>query len=207
MLKFVSKNAFLLGVSATLCVGLVAGVNVLTKTTIAEQTLAQKVALLQEVLPAGSADTAMLTTCVYVQEPTVFGAAATPIYRTTVNSQPIFVVETVAPDGYSGNIELLAAITADATILAVRTLKHKETPGLGDKIETQKSDWIKSFDGLQLQGADDKRFAVRKDGGQFDQFTGATITPRAVVNAVKRAAVYLQQHPELATQAAACQAP
>lgn len=205
MLKFVSKNALLLGLSATLCVGLIAGVNVLTKERIAEQTLAQKVALLQEVLPPGTADLSVLENCLYVEDKSVFGAARTPIYRTLVEGKTVYVVETTAPDGYSGNIELLAAIRDDATILAVRTLKHQETPGLGDKIDMQKGDWMLSFNGVQVQGADDKRIAVRKDGGQFDQFTGATITPRAVVSAVKRAAIYLQQHPELATAPAACQ--
>ncbi len=205
MLKFVSKNALLLGLSATLCVGLIAGVNVLTKERIAAQTLAQKVALLQEVLPPGTADLSVLENCLYVEDKSVFGAARTPIYRTLVEGKTVYVVETTAPDGYSGNIELLAAIRDDATILAVRTLKHQETPGLGDKIDMQKGDWMLSFNGVQVQGADDKRIAVRKDGGQFDQFTGATITPRAVVGAVKRAAIYLQQHPELATAPAACQ--
>lgn len=205
MLKFVSKNALLLGLSATFCVGLIAGVNVLTKERIAAQTLAQKVALLQEVLPPGTADLSVLENCLYVEDKSVFGAARTPIYRTLVEGKTVYVVETTAPDGYSGNIELLAAIRDDATILAVRTLKHQETPGLGDKIDMQKGDWMLSFNGVQVQGADDKRIAVRKDGGQFDQFTGATITPRAVVGAVKRAAIYLQQHPELATAPAACQ--
>lgn len=205
MLKFVSKNALLLGLSATLCVGLIAGVNLLTKERIAAQTLAQKVALLQEVLPPGTADQQMLENCIYIEDKAVFGKARTPVYRTEVAEQTVYVVETTAPDGYSGNIELLAAIRADATILAVRTLAHKETPGLGDKIDMQKDDWMLSFNGVQVQGAEDKRIAVRKDGGQFDQFTGATITPRAVVGAVKRAAVYLQQHPEIATMPAACQ--
>ena len=205
MLKFVSKNALLLGLSATLCVGLIAGVNLLTKERIAAQTLAQKVALLQEVLPAGTADLSILDNCIYIEDKAVFGVARTPIYRTQVNNQTVYVVETTAPDGYSGNIELLAAIRSDATILAVRTLKHQETPGLGDKIDMQKGDWMLSFNGVQVQGVDDKRIAVRKDGGQFDQFTGATITPRAVVGAVKRAAIYLQQHPELAHKPSACQ--
>jgi electron transport complex protein RnfG len=206
MLKFVSKNAVLLGLSATLCVGLIAGVNLLTKDRIAAQTLAQKVAKLQEVLPAGTADQTMLDNCIYVEDKAVFGKDRTPIYRTQVQQQTVYVVETTAPDGYSGDITLLAAIRADATILAVRTLSHKETPGLGDKIEMQKDDWMLSFNGVQVQGLEDKRVAVRKDGGQFDQFTGATITPRAVVGAVKRAAVYLAQHPELASMPAACQA-
>jgi len=79
----------------------------------------------------------------------------------------------------------------------VRTLRHQETPGLGDKIEVEKSDWIKSFAEKQVRGADDDRWAVQRDGGMFDQFTGATITPRAVVSAVKRATLELQQQADV----------
>ncbi len=96
--------------------------------------------------------------------------------------------------------------------LLVRTAKslvcgcssHKETPGLGDKIELRKTPWVLSFNGQTVASAEDKSFAVKKDGGQFDQFAGATITPRAVVKAVKNAAVYIQQHPELASLPADC---
>jgi len=93
----------------------------------------------------------------------------------------------IAPDGYSGNISLIVGVNADASVAGVRLLAHQETPGLGDKIDLKKSPWILSFNGKQFTGAIDSEWAVKKDGGQFDQFTGATITPRAVVSAVGRA--------------------
>jgi len=99
-----------------------------------------------------------------------------------------------APDGYNGNIELIIAINMDNSISGVRILKHQETPGLGDKVELRKSDWVTSFNGKKLLSEKDNRWAVVKDGGMFDQFTGATITPRAVVKAVKKAALYFKDH-------------
>lgn len=201
MLRFISKNALLLGSAAVICVAVVAGVNQLTAGEIAKQALAQKTASLQQVLPAGASSEQLLASCRLVEQPQIFGADTVPVYSTVADGKPVYVVETIAPDGYSGNISLLVAVGTDGTVFGVRTLAHKETPGLGDKIELAKASWILGFAG---KNANDNAFAVKKDGGQFDQFAGATITPRAVVNAVKRAAVYFQQHPELLAQAPAC---
>ncbi|MFN6972390.1 MAG: electron transport complex subunit RsxG [Rheinheimera sp.] len=206
MLKFVSKNALLLGVAAAVCVLLVASVNELTAPKIARQIELDKLKLLQEVLPPGAASAELLQDCLILEQPEVFFQKQSKTYRWRQNGGiGAYVVETTAPDGYSGNIQLLAAITPDGTVLGVRTLSHKETPGLGDKIEMRKGNWMDSFRQQQVAGPEDKRFAVKKDGGQFDQFTGATITPRAVVAAVKRTALYLKQHPELAEAPANCQ--
>lgn len=205
MLKFVSKNALLLGTAAAICVALVSSINQLTAPEIARQTELEKLRLIQEVLPPGAATPELLQDCVVQRLPEVFFQPEAKMYRWRAQAQtPAFVVETTAPDGYSGNIQLLAAIDLQGTVLAVRVLNHKETPGLGDKIETRKSDWIHSLAQQQIQGADDKRFAVKKDGGQFDQFAGATITPRALIAAVKRTALYLKQHPELMSQPENC---
>ncbi len=204
MLKFVSKNALLLAVAALGCVALVSGVNQLTAPEISRQAQAQQLALLKEVLPAGHQDEQILQHCLQLSAKADFGSDSHQMYRTVVNGQPAYVTEATAPDGYSGNITLLAAIGADGTVFGVRTVAHKETPGLGDKIELKRHNWILSFNNQQVQSPDDKRWAVQKDGGQFDQFTGATITPRAVVGAVKRAALYIKAHPELATMAANC---
>ncbi len=206
MFKFVSKNALLLGVAAVICVSLVASVNQLTAPRIARQIELDKLKLLQEVLPAGAASADLLQDCLVLRQPEVLFQQNAKTYRWRQHGElAAYVIETTAPDGYSGNIQLLVAITPDGTVLGVRTLSHKETPGLGDKIEMRKANWMDSFRQRQVQSADDKRFAVKKDGGQFDQFTGATITPRAVVNAVKRTALYLKQHPELAQAPADCQ--
>lgn len=104
------------------------------------------------------------------------------------------IMPVVAPDGYSGDIHLLVGINRDDTVAGVRVLSHKETPGLGDKIEPSKSNWLDDFVGKTQTGPSDDSWAVQKDGGQFDQFTGATITPRAVVNATGRAIQYFRAH-------------
>ena len=114
------------------------------------------------------------------------------------------VLETTAPDGYSGAIQLLVGADFNGTVLGTRVTEHHETPGLGDKIELRLSDWITHFAGKKISGADDAHWAVKKDGGDFDQFTGATITPRAVVNAVKRAGLYAQTLPSQLSQLPAC---
>lgn len=99
-----------------------------------------------------------------------------------------------APDGYSGNIDMVIGIDRNGEILGVRVIAHAETPGLGDKIEIAKSDWILSFNGRSLKNPTIEQWAVKKDGGEFDQFSGATITPRAVVNAVRRGLLFFDKH-------------
>lgn len=94
-----------------------------------------------------------------------------------------YLVEHIYPNGYNGDIRLLTGITIEQKLLGVRVVTHKETPGLGDKIETRKSDWIKQFAGLSLASPSQKDWKVKRDGGVFEAFTGATITPRAIVTA------------------------
>lgn len=96
------------------------------------------------------------------------------------------IFETIAPDGYSGNIKMIVSSDLHNKILGVRILDHHETPGLGDKIDIQISDWITKFSGVVVLGLNDSHFSLKKYGGNIDQFTGATITPLAVVNAIKR---------------------
>ena len=111
------------------------------------------------------------------------------------------IFSVIAPDGYSGEIKLLVGIRANGHIAGVRVIKHNETPGLGDAIETQRSDWVNHFDDKSLQNPSGKGWAVKRDGGVFDQFTGATITPRAVVNAVHQTLIYFDRHrPQLLKQ-------
>jgi electron transport complex protein RnfG len=100
-------------------------------------------------------------------------------------------------EGYSGTIQLLIALDQDQRIVGLRAIDHKETPGLGDKIDTRKTDWILSFNGLSYGDLSPNDWAVDKDGGRFDSFTGATITPRAVVNALRDTLSYLNANPEL----------
>lgn len=103
-------------------------------------------------------------------------------YVASRNGKPVAIIITAtAADGYSGDIEMLVGILADGTISGVRVTKHSETPGLGDAIEVQRSAWIKSFDGKSRTVPAESRWTVKKHNGEFDQFTGATITPQAVV--------------------------
>ncbi|GIX29727.1 MAG: electron transport complex subunit G [Porticoccaceae bacterium] len=114
-----------------------------------------------------------------------------------------FIVPATAPDGYGGPIHLLVGIRVDGTLAGVRVLSHNETPGLGDKVELRKSRWILSFDGRSLGNPPLEQWAVVKDGGVFDQFTGATITPRAVVNQVRKVLIFYREHRDELLRAAA----
>lgn len=112
---------------------------------------------------------------------------AITVYRAYKNTKPVGAIfTTTANNGYSGDISILVAVHADGRISGVRVLKHKETPGLGDKIDINKSNWVLEFNGRKLRDDNPPRWAVKKDGGDFDQFTGATITPRAVIEAVEK---------------------
>lgn len=120
-----------------------------------------------------------------------------PVYRARRDGRPLAAILTaVAPDGYSGPIRLLVAVNYDGTLAGVRVLNHRETPGLGDAIEVSRSDWIHEFEGKSLRNPPPEDWRVKRDGGVFDQFTGATITPRAVVGAARRTLVYFQAHRE-----------
>ncbi len=120
---------------------------------------------------------------------------ASKAYLAFKDNAPVAVVlSPVAPSGYSGPIHLLVGIYHDGTVAGVRVVKHRETPGLGDAIEFQRSDWILGFDDRSLDNPAPKQWKVKRDGGIFDQFTGATITPRAVVKAVHSALLYFEQH-------------
>ena len=105
------------------------------------------------------------------------------------------VLPITAVQGYSGPIQLLLALDQQQRIVGVRATEHRETPGLGDRIETRKSDWMLAFNGLRYDDLAPDDWAVQNDGGQFDSFTGATITPRAVVDALKETLAYLARHP------------
>jgi len=119
------------------------------------------------------------------------GSGTAIIYRVYAGQKPVaalFVVS--ARDGYAGPIRLLIGIAMDGTVTGVRVLEHRETPGMGDKIETNKSDWVLQFNGHSLQDPEPARWALRGDGGDFDQLTGASVTPRAIINAVRETLTY-----------------
>ncbi len=119
--------------------------------------------------------------------------AESTVYRARKDQKPVAVVfNAIASGGYSGNIDLLIAVYENGTLAGVRAVKHNETPGLGDAIEVRKSNWILGFDGKSLENPARDLWKVKRDGGAFDQITGATITPRAVVKAVKKALQYYE---------------
>jgi len=205
MLKTMQKHGMTLALFAAVLTGLTALVNGLTKSTIDEQAARQQKALFDQVIPADLYDNELQKSCYLVQAPAL-GKGTHRIYIARKGDTPVgTVMEATAPDGYSGAIQLLVGTDFSGTVLGTRVTQHHETPGLGDKIETRLSDWILHFAGKAIHGIDDPAFAVKKDGGEFDQFTGATITPRAVVNAVKRAGVYAQTLPAQINNLPACE--
>ncbi|MGY8836982.1 MAG: electron transport complex subunit RsxG [Enterobacterales bacterium] len=193
MISSMAKNGAILTAFALATTGLVASINALTADKIAEQEQLQLTAQLQEVLDPKSYDNQLSQDCVVITDEKLGPYENQVIYRARKNNKPVAVViRHVTPNGYSGDINLLTAVLSDGTIAGVRTTKHEETPGLGDKVEVKKSLWITTFKSLTVEGEEDARWAVKKDGGQFDQFTGATITPRAVVGSVKNAVLFAQ---------------
>lgn len=107
------------------------------------------------------------------------------------NGQPVAaIIPTVTKDGYSGDISMIIGINFDGTVAGVRVVEHRETPGLGDKVDLQKSDWILDFNGKSLVNPNSDGWKVKKEGGEFDQFTGATITPRAVIYQILKTLQY-----------------
>ena len=188
----IQKNGLALAAFAGICTSVVSVVNYLTIDTIAEQKQRVLLQTLNQILPPQSYNNDLAADCALVVDKSRLGSDKPQrIYRARMAGKPVAaVIETTAPDGYSGSIELMMAVKLDGTISGVKTLSHKETPGLGDKIEERKSDWIFSFSNQKVDSESDKRWAVKKDNGMFDQFTGATITPRAVVKAVKNTALY-----------------
>lgn len=187
-----TKNAAMLALFAFACTLLVVIVNYFTEPRIEQQVKAQLIRSTNEVLSEELADSDYQQRCLIVNEPQFLGSDKDQTIRLIELNQrtAAYVYQTIAPDGYSGQIRLLVGLNADSTISGVRVVQHNETPGLGDKVETRKSDWIYQFNGQRLMDDKDPRWAVKKDGGQFDAFTGATITPRAVVKAVKNVLIY-----------------
>lgn len=143
---------------------------------------------LAEVVPDSLHDNELLQDTVTIPSAEYnLGSAETLVYLAKQAGKVTAVCfKLTAPDGYSGAINMIMGIDRDGNILGVRVLSHKETPGLGDKIEVNKSDWILKFVGRSLDNLRPEKWAVKKDGGEFDQFAGATITPRKTVQAINR---------------------
>jgi electron transport complex protein RnfG len=188
----VVRSGLLLGLIALIGTSLLSGINELTHERILEQEKLRVLRELNEIVPMNSYNNDLLEDRTEVRDAAFFRHPdPVVVYRARMDGRPVAVLMTVtAPDGYNGDIRLIVGVDANGKILGVRVVAHRETPGLGDPIETGKSDWILGFKGKSLDDPREAGWAVKRDGGEFDQFTGATITPRAVVRAVHDALLY-----------------
>jgi Na+-translocating ferredoxin:NAD+ oxidoreductase subunit G len=140
---------------------------------------------LEAIVPPGSIGNDPIADRIEVQAIDLLGTASTNVYRVRKDGKPVaLVLNPVVPDGYAGPIKLLVAVMKDGSLGGVRVVSHHETPGLGDKIEEQRTDWVLGFTGKSLGDPSEDKWKVKRDGGVYDQFTGATITPRSIVKAV-----------------------
>ena len=182
-------------------IALVAGIMLVladagTRDAIAERQAEDLRASLTQVVRADIHDNNLLDDTLVLHAPLEFADAETGItfYRARMKGEVVAAAFKVVGMGYSGAIDIMMCVNSDGSIMGVRVISHAETPGLGDKIEAAKSDWIERFSGLSLANRNARQWAVKKDGGEFDQFSGATITPRAVVRAVHNGLKYFNEH-------------
>jgi H+/Na+-translocating ferredoxin:NAD+ oxidoreductase subunit G len=194
----IKKNSLVLALFALATSVLLASTYLVTKDTIAEAERHAAQRILLEIYPESSHDNDLLMDIVPIPEAylsTLGLKKGADIYVAKMNGQTTgFIIPATAPDGYSGDIRLLVGVNRDGTVAGVRALGHNETPGLGDKIELQKSLWILDFNGKSLDNPERENWKVKKDKGYFDQFTGATITPRAVVDRVLKTLIFYREH-------------
>jgi electron transport complex protein RnfG len=166
---------------------------------------ARLVARLNSVLDPALLDHDLTTTRLSFSDPELLGSA-TPIDVFVISDQgrPIATVfASVAPHGYNAPFDLLVGVGADSNVTGVRAVRYRETPGLGDLINRDKSSWIEQFRDKTLLAPPRDKWLVKQDEGQFDSITGATVTSRAVVAAVKNALLYFEQHRDDIYRAAA----
>lgn len=158
-----------------------------------ELTLLRK---LNNIIPADTYDNDLLLDTIVIKPNFLLNTKEdTLVYRARKKGKNVAAVFTsIAPNGYNGSIQLLVGVKADGKLSGVRVVKHMETPGLGDAVDISHSKWILGFNDKSLSEPDEKSWKVKRDGGVFDQFTGATITPRAVVKAVHNALLYFEKN-------------
>ena len=197
--KITSRYGILLGFVALLCTAISAGIFFLTKDKIDAVMAAQQRELLLQVIPQDYFNNNLLESAVIPQDKNLVGIQKIYFAKKDGNVSA-YAYETTAPDGYSGDIRLLVGLDLKGEVLGVRVIEHHETPGLGDKIELRISNWILNFTHQSINDHNLNEWAVKKDGGKFDQFSGATITPRAVVNQTKQSALIMLNNQALLQQ-------
>jgi len=189
------KNGLLLGCSVAIAVMVIAVAFQLTRVPIEKTAQAQLQNNLNQLLIEGSYDNNPASDFVLISDAALGTSAPQPVYRATALGKPTGVVITAAaPNAYNDPIDLLVGLSYDGQLVSVRVTSHRETPGLGDDIDITRSNWITSFNGLTPATMEPHEWQVKKDGGMFDQFTGATITPRAVIHSVHSVTRWYQQN-------------
>lgn len=190
------RAMFGLALFAMVTAGLIATTQAGTAGRIQKAEDAARSRALLEVVPPELMDTPLLDGAFEITESSLLGfVEPVTAFHIQKNTQWTGVIlPWLAPEGYSGPIRGIVAIDRQGKVLGVRVTNHKETPGLGDKIERRKSDWVTQFENLSFANLEEELWKVKKDGGHFDQMTGATITPRAVVKAVRKAVSFHAHH-------------
>jgi len=202
LITIMAASAGKLSLFVLISIVLLLGVKTITDPLVEEAERQKLLETLNQVIPTNLYDNDPLQDTLLLTDSNTIATLGSEdpvlVYRARKNGEPAgLILTTIAPDGYTGNIYMLMGILVDNTVSGVRVLKHKETPGLGDKIELNKDNWILDFNGQKVRDENDSIWAVKKDGGEFDQFTGATITPRAVVGQVKRTLLLVKEQSEL----------
>jgi electron transport complex protein RnfG len=188
--KRIGYQGTLLGGFATLAATLLVMGNIGSFDTIQQRIAEDLQASLSQVVPHRLHDNNLLDNQIHIQHE----QREVVVYQGIKNHQATAVAFGISGQGYAGEISLIMGVDPGGEILGVRVLSHAETPGLGDKIESAKDDWIFHFDGLSFDKLAEEKWQVKKDGGVFDQFSGATITPRGVVKAIREGLLMFRQH-------------
>ena len=190
----IAKNSTLLAVFALVTALILATTNHLTEDRIAESERIAAQRALFEIVPTDRHNNDLLIDLQPIPQQYWEALGLTEggdIYIARLDDEPVAaIIPSVTPKGYSDDIKMIIGINFDGKIAGVRVVEHRETPGLGDKVDLKKSDWILSFNGKSLSNPTRERWEVKKDRGDFDQFTGATITPRAVIHQIAQTLDY-----------------
>lgn len=192
----IKQNAIGLGLFAIVTAGIIAVTQTLTAERIQSNIDIAKSRALYEILPKDTHDNVLLDDTIIITDPILIAdedEGEAFVARKDGQATAV-ILPAIAADGYTGKIYSIVGVYADGSIAGVRVLQHRETPGLGDEIELKKSPWVLSYNGKSLDNPGPEGWHVKKDGGEFDQFTGATITPRAVLKSVHAALQYFNDN-------------
>ena len=195
--RTITRSGLLLGLASILVVAMVSLAYYLTRDAIEESEYQALLLALTSIVPEGSYDNDLVNDTKPLPANKQLGLKKDAlVYRVRKNGKIVAAAfPLTAPDGYNGPVDMLLAVDRQNRVLGMRVISHKETPGLGDRIESRRSDWADSFRGKSLGNPPQEKWKVKKDGGVFDQFTGATITPRIIINALRRALLYVEAEP------------